>query len=91
MSGRSVSNHEGAADEALHFPRAHWNLVVRDARLRRAPHHEGWWMASENSGLVTTSDLRETVAELKVDLIRWLTVTQIALGGFVFAAVKFVK
>ncbi len=30
-------------------------------------------------------------ANLKVDILRWLIVTQLALAGFVFAAIKFVK
>ncbi len=30
-------------------------------------------------------------ANLKVEILRWLIVTQLALAGFVFAAVKFVK
>ncbi len=30
-------------------------------------------------------------ANLKVDVLRWLIVTQLALAGFIFAAVKFVK
>jgi H2-forming N5,N10-methylenetetrahydromethanopterin dehydrogenase-like enzyme len=43
------------------------------------------------SQLVTKSDLREAIADLKVDMVRWLVVTQIALAGFLFAAMKFVK
>ncbi|QGM47557.1 hypothetical protein [Methylocystis heyeri] len=59
---------------------------------------------SEATGqeLATKRDLREvetrleakietSVANLKVDILRWLVVTQIALGGFVYAAIKFVK
>ncbi len=30
-------------------------------------------------------------ANLKVEILRWLIVTQLALAGFVFAAIKFVK
>jgi hypothetical protein len=45
----------------------------------------------DGSGLVTKSDLKETVSELKVDLVRWLIVTQLALGGFVFAALRLIK
>ncbi|PWB83990.1 MAG: hypothetical protein C3F11_03620 [Methylocystaceae bacterium] len=52
--------------------------------------------------LATKSDLRDvevrleakietTAANLKVDILRWLVVTQVALGGFIFAAFKFVK
>jgi hypothetical protein len=52
--------------------------------------------------LATKSDLRgvearleakieTTAANLKVDILRWLIVTQIALGGFIFAAIKFTK
>jgi hypothetical protein len=52
--------------------------------------------------LATKRDLREvetrleakietSAANLNVDILRWLVVTQIALGGFVFAAIKFVK
>jgi len=43
------------------------------------------------SQLTTKSDLKEGLADLKVDIIRWLTARQIALGGFVFAAMKFTK
>ena len=32
--------------------------------------------------------LESSAARLKVDIIRWLIVTQIALGGFIFAAIK---
>ncbi len=31
------------------------------------------------------------MANLKVEIPRWLVVTQIALAGFIFAAIKFVK
>lgn len=30
-------------------------------------------------------------ANLRVEILRWLIVTQIALAGFVFAAIKFVR
>ncbi|HMK89375.1 MAG TPA: hypothetical protein VK446_07060 [Methylocystis sp.] len=43
------------------------------------------------SQFVTKSDLKEAIADLKVDMVRWLVVTQIALGGFIFAAMKFSK
>lgn len=43
------------------------------------------------SQLVTKSDLKEAVSDLKVDIVRWLVVTQIALAGFLIAATKFVK
>jgi len=43
------------------------------------------------SQLVTKSDLKEAIADLKVDILRWLVVTQIALAGFLFAAMKFLK
>ena len=35
--------------------------------------------------------IETTNANLKVDLPRWLVVTQIALAGFIFAAIRFVK
>ena len=35
--------------------------------------------------------IETTSANLKVEILRWLIVTQLALAGFVFAAVKFVK
>jgi len=52
--------------------------------------------------LATKGDLREVearlearietaAANLKVDIIRWLSVTQLALGGFILATIKFVK
>lgn len=52
--------------------------------------------------LVTKADLREvelkletkietSSASLKVDVLRWLVVTQVALGGFLFAALKFLR
>jgi len=40
---------------------------------------------------VTKSDLKEATAELKVDIVRWLILTQLALGGFIFAALRLVK
>ncbi len=57
------------------------------------------------SELATKGDIREVetkiekveakietiAANLKVDILRWLVVTQVALGGFIFAAVKLVK
>jgi hypothetical protein len=43
------------------------------------------------SQLVTKSDLKEAIADLKVDILRWLVVTQVALAGFLFAAMKFLK
>jgi hypothetical protein len=43
------------------------------------------------SQLATKSDLKETAADLKVDILRWLVVTQLALGGFIFAAIKFTR
>lgn len=45
----------------------------------------------DGSELVTKSDLKEAVADLKVDILRWLVVTQLALGGFIFAALKFLR
>jgi hypothetical protein len=41
--------------------------------------------------LVTKSDLKEAIAGLKVDMVRWLVVTQIALAGIILAAFKFVR
>jgi len=35
--------------------------------------------------------IETTAANLKVDILRRLIVTQIALGGFIFAAIKFTK
>lgn len=32
-----------------------------------------------------------TAADLKVDVLRWLVVTQLALGGFLFAALTFTR
>ena len=43
------------------------------------------------SQLVTKIDLKEAISDLKVDMVRWLVVTQVALGGFIFAAMKFAK
>ena len=57
------------------------------------------------SELATKADIREveakiekvelrietSAANLKVEIIRWLIVTQVALGGLVFAAIKFAK
>jgi hypothetical protein len=42
------------------------------------------------SELATRADLKEAVADLKVDMVRRLVVTQIALAGVVLAAVKFI-
>jgi hypothetical protein len=36
-------------------------------------------------------ELRTEMANLKVDILRWLFVTQIALAGVILAAVKFIK
>ncbi|OAI22626.1 hypothetical protein A1351_03795 [Methylosinus sp. R-45379] len=48
--------------------------------------------------LATKSDIREVEAKietssanLKVDIFRWLVVTQMALGGFLLAALKFLS
>ncbi|MBU3888221.1 CCDC90 family protein [Methylosinus sp. KRF6] len=48
--------------------------------------------------LATKSDIREVEAKiesssanLKVDILRWLIVTQMALGGFLLAALKFLS
>jgi len=48
--------------------------------------------------LATKSDIREVEAKietssanLKVDILRWLVVTQFALGGFLLAALKFFR
>lgn len=37
------------------------------------------------------ADLKEAAADLKVDILRWLFVTQIALAGVILAAVKFMR
>lgn len=48
--------------------------------------------------LSTKADVREVelkleakMETLKVDILRWLVVTQLALGGFIFAAFKFLR
>jgi len=35
--------------------------------------------------------IETSTANLKVEILRWLVVTQVALAGFIFAAIKFVK
>lgn len=35
--------------------------------------------------------IETSAANLKVEILRWLVVTQVALAGFIFAAIKFVK
>ena len=35
--------------------------------------------------------IETSAANLRVEILRWLVVTQIALAGFVFAAIKFVR
>jgi len=35
--------------------------------------------------------IETSAANLKVEILRWLVVTQAALAGFIFAAIKFVK
>ena len=45
----------------------------------------------DGSSIATKRDLKETIAELKVDIVRWLILTQLALGGFIFAALRMVK
>ena len=47
--------------------------------------------AIDGSRLATKSDLKEAIAEFKVDMVRWLFVTQTALGGFICAAMEFAK
>jgi hypothetical protein len=36
-------------------------------------------------------ELRTEMANLEVDILRWLFVTQIALAGVILAAVKFIR
>ena len=54
------------------------------------------------SNLSTKADIREvetrleakiesSAANLKVDILRWLIITQITLGGFLFAALHIAK
>lgn len=47
----------------------------------------------EMTALETRLDAKidTSAANLKVDILRWLFVSQIALGGFIFAAMKFVR
>jgi hypothetical protein len=35
--------------------------------------------------------IETSASGLKVEILRWLVVTQVALAGFIFAAIKFVK
>ncbi len=35
--------------------------------------------------------IETTAANLEVDVLRWLVLTQVALGGFLFATIKFLK
>lgn len=35
--------------------------------------------------------IETSTANLKAEILRWLVVTQVALAGFIFAAIKFVK
>jgi hypothetical protein len=48
-------------------------------------------VALEPSELATKHDVVAAFAELKVDIVRWLIITQLALGGFIFAALHLVK
>ncbi|WP_246207093.1 hypothetical protein [Methylocystis heyeri] len=41
--------------------------------------------------LVTKSDLKEAVADLKLDILRGLAVAQLALAGLILAAIKFIR
>jgi hypothetical protein len=41
--------------------------------------------------LVTKDYLDSKIESTKTDIIRWLVVTQLALGGFIFAALRLVK
>jgi len=41
--------------------------------------------------LVTKDYLDSKIEGAKTDIIRWLIVTQLALGGFLFAALKLIK
>jgi hypothetical protein len=47
--------------------------------------------AIDASQLVMKSDLKKAVADLKVDIVRWLVLMRIALAGFLFAAMKLLK
>jgi predicted DNA-binding transcriptional regulator YafY len=48
-------------------------------------------LATKADVLAVEAKIETTSANLKVDLLRWLVVTQIALAGFIFASMKFVK
>jgi phage shock protein A len=62
-------------------------------------------LSVDAGALATKADLRElevkiekvevrvetVAANLKVDVLRWLVVTQVALGGFLFAAMKLTR
>ncbi len=45
----------------------------------------------ENVKRELEAKIETTAASLKVDILRWLVVTQVALAGFLFAAMKFMK
>lgn len=45
----------------------------------------------ENVETRLQAKIETSAAGLKVDILRWLIVTQIGLAGFIFAAMKFVK
>jgi hypothetical protein len=67
--------------------------MIASARFSHAQAKAAAEAFAEATGqeLVTKSDLKEAMADLKVDILRWLVATQLALGGFLFAALKLVK
>ncbi|WP_442753514.1 hypothetical protein ACNHKD_10915 [Methylocystis sp. JAN1] len=68
-------------------------MAEQGADLRREMGELGADLRREMKALETRLDAKidTSAAFLKVDILRWLFVSQIALGGFIFAAMKFVR
>jgi hypothetical protein len=75
-------------------------MAEQGADLRREMAQQGTELRGEMADIRREMTALETrldakidtsAANLKVDILRWLFVSQIALGGFIFAAMKFVR
>ena len=64
---------------------------ARGAAAALAESFEGSSLATKADLKEAAAALREAVAEFKADIVRWLILTQLALGGFIFAALRLVK
>ena len=84
----------------LTFDRLAYIDRLREAGFdeKQAPAHAEALDGAPRESVATKADVERleakietTAANLKVEILRWLFVSQIALAGVVFAAIKFVK